>query len=163
MSHSASPLSQAHGSALLGTLRRTRSQIGPGVGRGKAGHGRAGQAFELVESGVADRATANSSLRTATGHKQDDQTTKTKPPQEAARGFWIRAWGQREPALQGTGRSKDPARLPGLLEGGLDDPRHSRQNQLTSHRTPNPDVDVLRSGHSSVESGSLSFMRKLSP
>ena len=84
---------------------------------------------------------------------------RRSPPQEAARGFWIRAWGQREPALQGTGRSNDPARWLGLLEGGLDDPRHSRQNQLTSHRTPDPDVDVPRFGHSSVESGSLSFMR----
>ena len=64
----------------LGTLRKTRSQIEPGIWRGRAWHGRAGQAFELVESGVVDRATANSSPRTATGHKQDDQTAKTKPP-----------------------------------------------------------------------------------
>ncbi len=120
---------------------KTRSEIEPGIGRGKAGYGPAGQAFALVESGVVDRATANSSPRTAAGHKQDDQTAKSKPPQEAARGFWIRAWGQREPALQGTGRSNDPARLLGSLEGGLDDPRHSRQNQLTSHRTPDPDVE----------------------
>ena len=95
----------------------------------------------LVKSGVVDRATAYSSPRTAAGHKQDDQAAKSKPPQEAARGFWIRAWGQREPALQGTGHSSDPARWLGLLEGGLDDPRHSRQNQLTSHRTPDPDVE----------------------
>ncbi len=52
---------------------------------------------------------------------------RRSPPQEAARGFWIRAWGQREPALQGIGRSNDPARWLGLLEGGLDDPLHSRQ------------------------------------
>ena len=108
--------------APLGTLRKTRSQIEPGIWRGKAWHGRAGQAFELVESGVVDRATANSSPRTATGHKQDDQIVKTKPPAGAACGFWIRAWGQREPALQGTGRSNGPARWPGLLEGGLDFP-----------------------------------------
>ena len=84
---------------------------------------------------------------------------RRSPPQEAARGFWIRAWGQRGPALQGTGRSNDPARSLGLLEGGLDDPRHSRQNQLTSHRTPDPNVDVPCFNHLSVESGSLSFMR----
>jgi hypothetical protein len=48
--------------------------------RGKAWNGRAGQAFAFVESGVVDGATANSSPRTATGHKQDDQTAKTKPP-----------------------------------------------------------------------------------
>src|SRR5271170_8511685 len=55
---------------------------------------------------------------------------RRSPPQEAARGFWIRAWGQRGPALQGTGRSNHPAPWLGLLEGGLDDPRHSRQNHF---------------------------------
>jgi predicted kinase len=43
-------------------------------------------------------------------------------PQEAARGFWIRAWGQREPALQGTGRFNRPAPRLGALKGGLDIP-----------------------------------------
>ena len=66
--------------ASLGTLRKARSQIEPGIWRGKAWNGRAGQAFALVVSGVVDRATANSSPRTTTGHKQDDQTAKTKPP-----------------------------------------------------------------------------------
>ena len=42
---------------------------------------------------------------------------RRSPPQEAARGFWIRAWGQRGSALQGTGRSNDPARWLGLLRG----------------------------------------------
>ena len=64
----------------LGTLRKARSQIEPGIWRGKAWNGRAGQAFAPVESGVVDGATANSPLRTATGHKQDDQTAKTTPP-----------------------------------------------------------------------------------
>jgi hypothetical protein len=80
-------------------------------------------------------------------------------PQEAARGFWFRAWGQRVSAFQGTGRSNDPARSLGSLEGGLDDPSHSRQKQLTSRRTPDPNVDVPRFSHWSVESGSLSLMR----
>jgi hypothetical protein len=66
--------------ASLGTSGKARSQIEPGIWRGKAWNGRAGQAFALVEFGVVDRATANSSPRTATGHKQDDQTAKTKPP-----------------------------------------------------------------------------------
>jgi hypothetical protein len=64
----------------LGTLGNAWSQIEPGIWRGKAWNGRAGQAFALVESGVVVRATANSAPRTATGHKQDDQTAKTKPP-----------------------------------------------------------------------------------
>ena len=66
--------------ASLGTLRKARSQIEPGVWRGKAWNGRVGQAFAVVEFRVVDGATANALLRTATGHKQDDQTAKTKPP-----------------------------------------------------------------------------------
>jgi hypothetical protein len=85
--------------------------------------------------------------------------SRRSPPREAARGFWISAWGLRGSALKGIGRSNDPARWLGFFEGGLDDPRHSRQNQLTSHRTPDPNVDVPRYSHSSIESGSLSFMR----
>jgi hypothetical protein len=67
-------------SARLGTLRKARSQVGPRIWRGKARYGRVAQAFALIETGVVDRATANSPLRAATGHKQDDQTAKTKPP-----------------------------------------------------------------------------------
>ena len=66
--------------ASLGTLREARSQIEPGIWRGEAWNGRDGQAFALVECGVVDRATANSLLRTITGHKQDDQTAKSKRP-----------------------------------------------------------------------------------
>ena len=80
----------------------------------------AGQAFELGEPGMLDGTTANSSPRTAAGHKQDDQIVKTKPlTRGAACGFWIRAWGQREPALQGTGRSSSPAQC-GLAGARVD-------------------------------------------
>ena len=70
----------AHTPTSLGTSRKARSQIEPGIWRGEAWNGRAGQAFALAEFGVVDRATANSPPRTTTGHKQDDQTAKTKPP-----------------------------------------------------------------------------------
>ena len=147
--------------ASLGTLRKARSQIEPGIWRGKAGNGRAGQAFALVEFGVVDRATANSSPRTTTGHKQGDQTAKTKPPAGSCSRILDQSLEprSRRAGIQGTGRSNAPARSLDLLEGGLDDPRHSRQHQLASHRTPDPNVDVPRFGHSSVESDSLPFMR----
>jgi hypothetical protein len=77
----------------LGTLRNTRSQSEPAIWRGKAGNGRAGQAFELIEFGVVDRATANSLPRTATGHKQDDQTAKTKPPAGSSSRIWDQSLG----------------------------------------------------------------------
>jgi hypothetical protein len=154
---------QAHAPAPLGTLRRARSQIEPGIWRGKAWYGRAGQAFELVEAGVVTGPPPIPRRGPPRATNRVTRPPRRSPPQEAARGFWIRAWGQREPALQGTGRSNDPVQGPSSLEGGLDVPCPSRQVQLTSHRTPDPDVDVLRFGHSPVESVPLSFMRKLSP
>jgi hypothetical protein len=42
--------------------------------------GRARQMVEFGELGVTDGTAANSSLPAATGHKQDDQAGKTKPP-----------------------------------------------------------------------------------
>ena len=52
----------------------------PVLWRGRDWHGRVGQVFELAELGMRDGATADSSPQTATGHKQDDQIVKTKPP-----------------------------------------------------------------------------------
>ena len=114
----------------------------------------------LGESGVVGRATANSSLPTATGHKQGDQAAKTKPPTGK-----LLADSGSEPGANASLLFKEPAAQMTQHQGwahsrvGCDDPRHSRPNQLTSHRTPDPNVDVPRFGHSSVESGSLSFMR----
>ena len=73
----------------------------------------------------------------------------TRPPKRSPRRELLadsgsEPLGQRGPALQGTGRSNDPARCLGFFEGGLDDLRHSRQYQLTSHRTPDPIIDVPR-------------------
>jgi hypothetical protein len=56
----------------------------------------------------------------------------TRPPRRsssrrAARGFWIRAWGQREPAPQGTGRLDRSALWLGWLKGGLDIPASGAQ------------------------------------
>jgi hypothetical protein len=90
-----------------------------------------------------DGATANSSPQTATGHKQDDQIVKTKPPQEAARGFWIRAWGQREPTKRATSRLSSPARWGEAAQGWTGHPSHSCAFELSLHRTPAPDVDAL--------------------
>jgi hypothetical protein len=72
-------MQSAHSPASLGTLPTARSQIEPRIWRGKAWNGRAGQAFLLVEFGVVDRATANSSPWTATGHKQDGCPVRSWP------------------------------------------------------------------------------------
>ena len=64
----------------LGTLRKTRSQLAPGIWRAAAGRGRAGQAFAPVESGVVDRATANSLPRTAAATNRMTRPPRRSPP-----------------------------------------------------------------------------------
>jgi hypothetical protein len=111
------PLSKARAAAPLGTLAKTRSHFEPGIWRGRA-----------CTDGPARR---SSLLSPAwwTGpppipHCGPPRTTNrmTRPPrrsssQDAARGFWIRAWGQREPAHQGTGRSNEPSTTAGHTRG----------------------------------------------
>ena len=112
-----------------GTLRKARSQFDPGIGRGKAGHGRAGQAFALVESGLVDRATANSLPRTAVGHKQDDQAAETKPPSGSCSRILdqslepTRVRSFKEPAARTSQRSRQACSRVGWTI-----PSHSRQN-----------------------------------
>ena len=72
------------------------------------------------------------------------RSSRRSPPQEAAHGFWIRAWGQREPALQGTGRLSNSARCGVAAQGWIGHPGHSFSLELMLHRTPDPDVGALR-------------------
>jgi hypothetical protein len=72
------------------------------------------------------------------------RSSRRSPPQEAAHGFWIRAWGQREPALQGTGRLSSSARCDAAAQGWIGHPGHLFPFELMLHRTPDPDVGALR-------------------
>ena len=75
-----------------------------------------------VSRGVLDGATANSSPQTAAGRDRMTRPSRRSSSRGAACGFWIRAWGQREPAVQGTGRLNRSAQWLGWLKGGLDIP-----------------------------------------
>jgi hypothetical protein len=92
----------------------------------------------------------------------------TRPPRRSPRRKLLADSGS-EPGVNASPLFKEPAARRTQHDGracsrvGWTIPATHAKSQLTSHRTPDPDVDVLRSGHSSVESGSLSFMRKLSP
>src|SRR5262245_45083349 len=44
--------------------------------------------------------TADSSPQTAAGHHRMTRPSRRSPSRRTACGFWIRAWGQREPARQ---------------------------------------------------------------
>ena len=92
---------------LLGTLRKTRSQSEAGVWRGRPGHRRAAQASELGESGVVGRTTANSSLPAERATNRITRSSRRSPLGKLL-GFMDQAWGQREPANQGTGRFNSP-------------------------------------------------------
>ena len=81
------------------------------------------------------------SPRTTAGRNRLTRSSRRGSSLGAACGFWIRAWGQREPADQGTGRLSDRTRCR-FAQGWAGHPCHSRRMQLTSHRTPDPDVDA---------------------
>jgi hypothetical protein len=108
--------------------------------RGATWRGRTRQAFGFIEPGVMDKATANSLAADRRGPPQDDQAVKAKLRTGAARGFWIRAWGQREPALRGTGRLRRSAQEVRRAQGWAGLPGHTRPMPLTSTGTPAPDV-----------------------
>jgi hypothetical protein len=95
-----------------------------------------------VSRDVMDRATAKSSPQTAAGHDRMTRPSRRSSSQRAACGFWIRAWGQREPALRGTGRLNRSAQGLEWLKGGLDIPA-TRRMRLTLTGTSAPDVDAL--------------------
>ncbi len=71
------------------------------------------------------------------------RSSRRSPSRGAACGFWIRAWGQREPALQGTGRLSNPARSGLAAQGWIGRPGNSLSIELMLHRTPDPDVGAL--------------------
>jgi hypothetical protein len=79
-----------------------------------------GRRSSLLRRGVVDGTTADSLPQTAAGHHRMTRPSRRSSSQGAARGFWIRAWGQREPVIQGTGRLSRSAQWLGWLEGGLD-------------------------------------------
>ena len=60
--------------------------------------------------------------QTTTGRYRMTRPTRRSSSRETACGVWIRAWGQREPAVQGTGRLNRSAPWLGWLKGGLDIP-----------------------------------------
>jgi hypothetical protein len=62
------------------------------------------------------------SQQTTTGRYRMTRPSRRSSSQETACGVWIRAWGQREPAVQGTGRLNRSAPGLGWLKGGLDIP-----------------------------------------
>jgi hypothetical protein len=94
-----------------------------------------------------------------TGHKQDDQTAKAKPPAgscsrilgQSLRPTRVRPSGNRPP--------ERPSTIAGPDRGWAGRSPPLTPKQLASHRTPDPNVDVPRSGHLSVESKSLSLIR----
>src|SRR5262249_47222450 len=81
------------------TSRNGRRVGNPMTWRVGIRRGRASQALGLDEGKLRARTTANSLTSDHHGPLQDDQAVKTKPSWGAACGFWVSAWGQREPAV----------------------------------------------------------------
>ena len=89
-----------HTTILLDTLQSARSEVERRMWRDRVSRGRAGQAFELGEPGVTDGTTADSLAADRRGPPRMTRPPRRSSSQEAACGFWIRAWGQREPLLK---------------------------------------------------------------
>ena len=108
----------------LGSARSEVRGATPDARCGVAKRGADGPArrSSWMSRGMVDGATANSSPQTAAGHHRMTRPSRRSSSLGAACGFWIRAWGQREPALQGTGRLNRSAQGLGWLKGGLDIP-----------------------------------------
>jgi hypothetical protein len=101
-------------------VREARPQ--PRWGVAKRGTDGPARCSSSMSRGVMDGATANSPPQTAAGRDRMTRPSRRSSSKGAARGFWIRAWGQREPAPQGTGRLDRSALWLGWLKGGLDIP-----------------------------------------
>ena len=151
----------AHTPASLGTLRRARSQIEPEPWRGKAWHGRASPAFELVESGVV---TGPPPIPRRRPPRATNRMTKPPPPRRK-----LLADSGSEPGVNASPLFKEPAARTTQHDGrarsrvGWTLPApHAKTDSLGIER-PIRTLAVPRFSDSSVESGSLSFMRKLSP
>ena len=84
----------------LGTLRKARSQLEPGILRSRAGNGRAGQALEFGESRVMDGAIANSVTMDRRGPRQDDQFARTRPLWRSRLRIPDQSMEPREPTLK---------------------------------------------------------------
>ncbi len=129
-------LMHVHAFTHLGTLLRARSQVRCRMWHGQTWRGRAGQAFGLGEPGVADGTTTNSLAASYRGPRQDGQVAKTKLLAGSCLRIRARAWGQREPAHERTGRFNDPTRWLGSFKGGLDIP--STHARCSSPRIKHP-------------------------
>ena len=104
------------------------------------------------------------SPRATAGRDRMARSPRRIPAHRDACGSWTRAWGQREPAHERTGRlKKSPARWPGSLKGGLDFP--STHARCCSLRMEHPLSGRSRAafghalGGSGSGSGSLSLIR----
>ena len=110
-------------------VREARPQ--PRWGVAKRGTDGPARCSSSMSRGVMDGTTANSPPQTAAGRDRMTRPSRRSSSKGAARGFWIRAWGQREPAIQRTGRSSCSAEWLGWLEGGLDIPaKHAECGSL---------------------------------
>jgi hypothetical protein len=109
------------------------------------------------------RSTANSLRRTAAGHKQDDQTAKTKPPAGGCSRILDQSLGSTRARSSRNRTLQQAGTMAGRVEGWAGHSCRSHRIPLTSHRKPEPNVDTPRlhtrwasrdafvSSHSSLE------------
>ena len=129
-------LRSARTAAQLGTRLSARSGVGGKMWRGRARRGRAGQAFELGEPGVADGTTANSLAASYRRPRQDGQVAKTMFLARNCLRILDQGLGPTRARSRTNRPLEKPTAMAGLAQGWAGHPFHSRRIQLTSHQTP---------------------------
>jgi hypothetical protein len=94
--------------------------------RGQARRGRAGQAFQLGEPGVADGTTANSLAADRHGPRQDDQAVKTKLLARSCSRILDQGLRPTRARYSRNRPLERPRTRAGLVEGWAGHPGHSR-------------------------------------
>ena len=154
----------AQTSTILGTRSKARRSVGLTMCRGEAWRGRAGQAFELGEPGVADGTTADSLATGCRGPRQDDQAVKTKPRTRSGLRILDQRLGPTSPLFKepAAGTARHDRRACSRV-GWTSLPLTPKAAHFTGNTRSGRGRATLDHALLEVESESLSFIRKLAP
>ena len=113
------------------------------MGRGTAWRGRAGQAFEIGEPGVAEGTTADSLAADRRGPLQDDQAVKSKLPSGNCSRILDQGLGPTRARSSRNRPLEPPCTRVRRAQGWAGHPCHTRRMRPTATGIPAPDVDAL--------------------
>jgi hypothetical protein len=135
----------AHTTVPLGTLQSARSQVGPRIWHNGVGCERAGQVFELYETGRDGRAPVDPSPQTAAGRDRMTRPSRRSSSQGSCLRILDQGLGPTRARCSRNRLLEPLCTRARLAQGWAGHPSHARRTQLTSTGTPGPVVDAPRS------------------